>query len=588
MTAEYVTLGLYFIILIAIGLLLSRQNKNLSDYVRGGAQGVWWLVGTSILMSGISAFTFTGNASAAFDAGPTMLVIYLANIVAYFLAWKWLAARFRRTRAYTQADIARDRFGITIEQFNVYSNLFLAPVLSAIQLWALSVFASSVFNLPLQWTIVGIGCVVVFYSTSGGKWAVMATDFVQSLIMIPITILIAVLAIHHIGGFGEFFSYFSDPRFASDFKFVKEPGQFADNKFTWHWIIVIFLMQLNNGISAGGAVRFFAAKDEKNASRAALLAGILMGVGMIIWFLPPMVARFMYENEVMSMGVDNPANASYAFIAMKVLPEGMVGILIAAMFSATMSSMDTGLNTQTGTIVRNLVPRLREATGRQPMTDKANILMCKIVTIILGIIIVTYALMLSGQKEFKLFDAFLTISSVIGLPIGLPILVALYVKKIPYWSYFVIFMACLVPSIWSFIDASVNDNAWSIQDRSMWIFIACGISVLICMPFYKLSTPRYFKMVEDFFTRMHTPIDYAKEVGVSKDYDQLYMMGNTCVAAAGLLCLLFIGVSAFWEILCVLFMVGFVGVVGLLLRKGAAVEKRKAAALEAKVMDAGK
>ena len=56
MTAEYIPLAVYLVVLIVIGAVMSRFNRNLSDYVRGGAQGVWWLVGMSMLMSGISAF----------------------------------------------------------------------------------------------------------------------------------------------------------------------------------------------------------------------------------------------------------------------------------------------------------------------------------------------------------------------------------------------------------------------------------------------------------------------------------------------------------------------------------------------------
>jgi hypothetical protein len=82
-------------------------------------------------------------------------------------------------------------------------------------------------------------------------------------------------------------------------------------------------------------------------------------------------------------------------------------------------------------------------------------------------------------------------------------------------------------------------------------------------------------MVDTFFEMLHTPVDYLKEVGGSKDYDQLFLMGNTCLAASGMLCLLFLGVRASWEAVCVLFMVGFVLSVGLLLRRGAKIEKGK-------------
>ena len=386
---------------------MGRFNRNLSDYIRGGAQGVWWLVGMSMLMSGISAFTFTGNASAVFDAGVTPLVIYFANVLGYAMAALVLAKWFRRTRAHTVPDIMRSRFGSSVEQFNVYVGLVLGPFGAAIQLWALAVFASSVFSLPLHTTIVVIGFVVVFYSTTGGKWAVMATDFVQGIIMIPITILLCYLALVKIGGLGSLISYFSEPAFAHDFQFVKDPGQFPDNKFGLQWIIVIFMMQFFGHLNMGGAYRFLAAKDEKEASKAAWLGMVLMAVGTFVWFIPPMVARFLYQDQVMAMDIENPATASYAFMAITLLPKGLLGIMIAAMFSATMSSMDTGLNNQSGAIMRNLVPRLRHVLGMQPLSDQRGLFWAKVVTVLLGILVISYSLIMSSGTEIVLFDAYM-------------------------------------------------------------------------------------------------------------------------------------------------------------------------------------
>src|SRR5690606_36246991 len=124
-TVEYATLIFYFCILVLLGKLFSRFNSNLSDFIRGGAQGSWWLVGTSMLMAGISAFTFTGNASAAYEAGPTFLIIYVANVFSFLIGFWFLGRWMRQTRAYTVPDVLRARFGPKVEQFFAYSALFL-------------------------------------------------------------------------------------------------------------------------------------------------------------------------------------------------------------------------------------------------------------------------------------------------------------------------------------------------------------------------------------------------------------------------------------------------------------------------------
>ena len=374
MIVEYVTLSIYLGLLLVLGGMFAKFNTNLSDFARGGARGTWWLVGSSILMSSISAFTFTGNASAAYESGPSLLVIYLANILGFAMGALVLGPWLRQTRAVTTVDVIRSRYGTSVEQLSAYTGLVLGPISAAIQLYALSLFASTTLEIPLIPVMIIIGIIVTFYSTTGGKWAVMATDFIQATVMFSITLLVCFLSLKAVGGFGEFFSYFSDPRVVEDYQFINEPGQFENGRFTLKWAIVVFLMQLNGQISLTIAGRYISTRDGKEASKAGWLGLVLMCIGSAVWFIPPMVARFLFDTDILASGVEKPSESSYAFIAMKLLPNGMVGMLIAAMFAATMSSMDTGLNNQVGVLARNIIPRLRSFLGREtPLDSKVEL-----------------------------------------------------------------------------------------------------------------------------------------------------------------------------------------------------------------------
>lgn len=566
MTIEYLTLGGYLIILVLLGLAFRRMATTMSDFVRGGGRGTWWLVGSSMTMAGISAFTFTGNGSAAFEAGPTFLIIYVANCAAYLIGWLFLGAWYRQTRAYTVADVIRARFGTAVEQFSVYSGLALAPLSSAIQLWALAMFTTAVFGFPLTTTIIVIGGVVVAYSTLGGRWAVMATDFVQGVVMMSITTVMAILALQHIGGIGQFLSYFSDPRFADDFRLVKEPGQFNNDRFTWKWILVIFFMQIQGQISLNTAGRFLAVKDGREAARGSLLAFILMALGSFIWFIPPMVARFMYGDEILAQDLSNPSESAYSYIALQLLPNGLMGIMIAAMFAATMSSMDSGLNVQVGVIVRNLIPRLRSALGLNPdISNRAQMLVCYTSTVVIGAFIIICAILFARQKEIILFDAFLLIGSVIGLPLAFPKLMGLWIKRIPFWSYFVIFGACMAPSVVSFYDVRINDVSWTIQDRAMWIFIWGTIATLLCMALSRFSSARQRKQINEFFVTMHTPVDFDKEIGESTDHAQAKLVGVSTLLMAAATSLLLLVPNDLTGRLWILGIVLSIGLIGALL-----------------------
>jgi solute:Na+ symporter, SSS family len=577
MDTEYTTLIIYMILLLTLGAYFARFNKNLSDFIRGGAQGTWWIVGMSMFISGISAFTYTGAASAAFQAGPSLFAMYFANVASFVVSGLFLAKWFRQTRALTVADVIRQRFGVAMEQFNAYSGVIMNPISGGIQLWALAGFASSTFGFPLKTTIIVIGAIVVLYSTTGGKWAVMATDFVQGLIMMVITIVVAVLAISHIGGFGVFASYFSDPRFANDYKFFNDFGQFPGDKFTWYWMVVIFLISFQGQISMNQTGRFLVVKDGKEAQKASWFAAGLMVFGILLWFLPPMVGRFLYEPEILGLAGDNPSDGAYAYVALKILPKGLVGIMIAAMFAATMSSMDTSLNGQVGIIARNIIPRLRQRLGMPPLGEAAEMWLCRLLTVLLGCLLIGYSLLWVLQKEIKMFDAYLTISSVVGIPLGFPLLVGLYLKRLWKGSFFLIIGACLLPSAYAVYDSTVNGAVWTIQDRAMWIFIFGIISSVVCVWLSKRNDAEYVKKEAAFFETMATPVDFEAEIGTDLDGRQLIVMGNAALTLGTLLSLLVLAPNDLSGRLWCLAVAGTILAIGLFLkRKGISVERIRA------------
>jgi solute:Na+ symporter, SSS family len=536
MWIEFVTLGVYFVLLLGIGAYFARFNRNLSDFVRGGAKCTWWMIGSSSLMAGISAFTFTGNGSAIFEAGLSPLVIYVANVLGFVIGGLGLAAWFRQTRGYTYGDVIRGRFGPSVERTFIGFNLLYAPFASAIQLWALALFVSSAFGLPLTAMIVLIGVITLAYSTSGGMWGVIATDVMQAVLLYGMTILIAVLCVSHAGGLGAFWGYYRSPELAEAYQLVKPAGAFPQDRFTWQWLVVAFVMQLISQLHLGGQPnRYLAAKDGREAARAAWLGGAMMFFGVIAWFIPPMMARFLYAPEVMAAAVNDPATTAYAVAARHVLPNGLLGLLIAAMFAATMSSIDTGLNAQTGVIVNNLIAPWRRFRGRAALPDRTMLRLCRGINILLGLLIISIALFLARQGAMRLFDAYMLIGSVITVPISLPLLVCLFVRPMPVWSFFTMFAGGMVPSIYTLIDERLYGTAWTLQERSLAVLAGACVALLLSLPFrHRRSTANRLNE-EQFLERARTPVDFAREIGPSNDAAQAWAMAKVIYVMGALL-----------------------------------------------------
>jgi Na+/proline symporter len=330
-----------------------------------------------------------------------------------------------------------------------------------------------------------------------------------------------------------------EPGIAEAFRWIKEPGAFPSDRYTWDWAIVIFAMQLIGQVQLTSASRYLSAKDGREASRAAWLAFLLMAVGSAVWFLPPMVARFLYAPEVLGMNIKDPATAAYAVAARNLLPNGLMGVLIAAMFAATMSSMDTGLNGQTSIVVRNLIPRIREGMKLPPLGERTQLGLCRGISLGLGILIIVASLLLARQTRFILFDAFLTLSSVIGAPLGLPLLAGILFRRLPGWSFFFIFAASLVPSVVSLVHETTGGEPWTVQARGGWVLLFGLGAMAISWLCRNLTSHGHREREASFFRQMQTPVDFATEVGESRDHVQALMLGRS-VTAMGALLLLFL------------------------------------------------
>lgn len=551
---EVVVIAVYLCFLVGLGFFLKGMNSNVSDYFRSGAKGTWWLVGMSMFISSVSAFTFTGNAGAVYDAGWTVLVIYWTQGLGLLICALFLGAWFRQLRAITHLDVIRDRFGTTTEQVLAYIKMTTFAFHGALTLYGLAIFSSATFGLPLQWTIVALGIVAVTYSTLGGVWAVMATDFVQSLVVIPVTIALAVFCLIKLGGVGEFVTQTSA---IDDYKFLTDSGDFPAT-----WVYATFMVAIISQTGVNVSVKFFSVKDGKSARKAALMAALLIMTCSLFWFIPSMTSRLLFSEEVMASQASNPAETAYAVAAFRLLPTGMMGLMIVAMFSATMSSMDTALNRNAAIVIRNIVPALFRIFKKDELIDKSALFLSRLMTMLMGVLVVGLALYYSVQPDFGMTKFYYLFSSIVALPVLIPFLLCVFIKRTAPWAAISSIVMGAIPSITSLISAEVFDAPWAYHERAFAVFGFGVAGFLIAMPFYKQSSEAYKARVDAFFERMHTPVNFKKEVGLANDELQLRMLGIASLLLAAFILLMLLVPNPTAGRLAILGISGFVGIIG--------------------------
>ncbi len=536
---EYLVVVVYLIFLAGIGPVMKSFNKNSDDYFRGGARTKWWLLGPSLAISIISATGFTGVAGAVFEAGLAPMASNFGQWLAGIVLIAFLAAWLRQLRKITGAEVVRERFGPVTEQFFGYLNMCMMPVYGAFQLLGLSIFVAAVFQIPITQIVIGLGIVVGVYSVSGGKWAVMATDFLQNLVLQAVVIAVGVLAIINMGGIASFFERVGE---VGGFAFVHEPGAFPDGQYTHTWFIAVFCIQFIGQLQLGWSARFFAAKDGNEARKAtALMFAILIG-SSLFFLAAPLAAKVLYPDQVAAFAgiLNKPAESAYVVVCLNMLPAGMMGLVLVAMFSATAAAMDSGLNSNAAVIVRNIIPPLRRLSRLPPLDGQSELVWGRRITFALAGVIILLTLGLARFGSGGIFELMLNFASRVQLPMTVPFVLVIFLRRAPRQSaIFAIVSGFVVPLIVFPLAATLG---WE-PDFSGRVAVVTSCSVLGFFASYFLApkpTEAGDAATKQFYADMHRPVNFEEEVGQASDYKQLFLLGRLATAVGVLILFLLI------------------------------------------------
>jgi Na+/proline symporter len=421
----------------------------------------------------------------------------------------------------------------------------LGTLQATLHLNAVSVFVAAVFGFDLSLTVVALGVVVLTIALLGGSWAVIAGDFIQMLILMPVCLTVTVLAIARLGGLGGFVEKL--PAGHLDF------GALFSKDFLALWCVAMLLKQVISTNNLLDSNRYLSVKDSRHARWAGFLGSGLYLVGIVIWFVPPMAARALFPDlHAQFPHHDHPEEAAFIAITRAVAPVGMLGLLVSGIFASTMSAMDAGLNKSAGIFIKNFYQPVVKPDAPDRHLLKAG----KIITLVLGGLIILAALKFSQLKQLDLFIKMQRISILIGVPITVPLVLALIIRRTPAWSGWStvlvgfagsLFLDDYVSVAWAtktFAHGAVLDAAsqeyWR-QAIQLLGNVALGtVWFLFTTLFWKGSAPTERERVEKFLTRLDTPIDFAAEEGAAaaNDARQAAAVGWLCLAYGSFVMLL--------------------------------------------------
>jgi SSS family transporter len=448
-------------------------------------------------MSGFSAWTFTGAAGLAYQHGLIAILLYLGNALTFLLGYWVFAVRWRRARISTVMEYLVDRFDERTRQAFSWSTVLFQLFTGASMLYGLGLFVASTCNLPLVWTIFGSGVVILAYCVIGGLWAVVITDFLQAVILMPFTIVMVAASLARVGGLGGLMRGL--PPEMTSLHLTADMG----------WLYVAcwtFMVSFGYNTSAM-AQRYFSVADERAAKKVALLCFSLFVLGAFIWFIPPLAMRVLYPDlRAVWPGLANPHEASYAVASLTLLPNGLVGIMLAAMFSATMSSLSGLFNVHAAVVSKDIYQRLVAPQA----SDRHLLMVGWAATFGVGATMTALAMGMAAKGQ-SIFAVMLTFNTIISLAYGPPALLGLVVKRTPAWSGLLSFAVGLALGCYG-----AFFGHWSLV-RNVLIILPTSCAIFLASAFVGRDDAAHVARREGLFTRLATPVDVDCELQGSVD-----------------------------------------------------------------------
>lgn len=385
---------LYLLVLVVIGVIASRRMKSLRDYFVGGKTMGFWSVAFSARATGESAWLLLGLTGMGAAVGVRAFWVVVGEVLGVAIAWLFMARRFKRlTDRYdcvTVPDYLEARFGDKTHALRLVAAVSLV-VFVTIYVSAQIDATGKAFETFLDWNwyagaIIGF-CIVLVYVAFGGFVAVVWSDVFQGTMMVLGLVLLPVIGFATAGGV----SAVLDGLRSQDPALLTMSGPEGASAVGIAGTLAFLCIGLGFMGSPQVFVRFMSLRDESEIARGAAVAiawTILADSGAV---LIGMVARHSLQ---MDLEVEDPESALPGLVE-HLMPAAVVGVYIAIVLSATMSTVDSLLVVGSSAAVRDWYQRVRHPE----LSDTSLVARCRTATLVIAVAALLVALVVAAVTE---------------------------------------------------------------------------------------------------------------------------------------------------------------------------------------------
>lgn len=385
---DYAVIVFYLVAVLFIGFWVSFKNRKDSDdiFLAGRSLG-WFNIGLSIFGTNIAPSMMIGSCGVAYATG-----MVASNFE--WLAWPFLMLlamvflpHYMNTKVSTMPQFMLRRYGKKCRNFLSWYAVFTMCISLGSTLYVGGVLMSQILGWPLGLSVVFLTVIATSFTVAGGLEAVVITDSFQSILIIAASAILTVVGLGKVGGVDNLIA--SVPH---DYWQLFRPA--GDSKFPWPAIVLgypvmgIWFWCTNQII----VQRALGGRDVRQGQYGSIFASYLKIITPLIFFVPGILCKVLHPN------LTDPDQA-YMTMVTNYLPAGMVGLIIAVLIAALVSTVDSQQNSLSTVFTLDIYCKWI----RPNADEKETRFVGRVVTAISGVVAIVLALLL-GNVELDIFS----------------------------------------------------------------------------------------------------------------------------------------------------------------------------------------
>jgi SSS family solute:Na+ symporter len=382
---DLIVLVAYLAAVVGIGLWFGRGSTNTDEYMAASRSMPGWAIGLSMFGSYISSISFLANPGKAYATNWNAFVFSLSAPIGAAVAVRWFVPFYRNSGDVSAYEHLEKRFGLWARTYAVVCFLLYQVARMGTVIFLLGLAAAPLTGWTVPATIIVTGTLMTLYTMAGGIKAVVWTGVLQSFVLVAGTALcVAMIPLKTPGGLAA----------------IVDTG-IAEHKFSLgsfgisfyeptFWVLLVFGLVThvtNFGVDQSFVQRYITARDEREAAKSVWITTLMYTpVAGVFFFIGTCLFVFYRERPDLLGSVTKPDDVFPHFIATQ-LPPGMAGLVVAAIFAA---SMDSNLNSMATLTLCDLYQRyLRPQAG-----ERESMRVLHVSTVVWGVLSIAVALAL--------------------------------------------------------------------------------------------------------------------------------------------------------------------------------------------------